>query len=319
MRKATLTLRKPLSAREEMTAAIGAFYRRCEARNLSTHTTDYYRHRFAAFTAFLEARDLDVSPAEVTPAIVRDFLADETTRVSPLTAQHSFVTLRCFFRFLEEEETVPANPMVKVQPVKLRRKVMTTFGAEAFQAMLDTAGKDFSGLRLRALLLTLADTGLRVSELCGLTIADVSLDEQTMKVLGKGNKERMVAFGKVTRQALSAYLSRRGDAGGNDRIFVTCYGDPMTRQRVHRLLADCGTKANVSDVTPHNFRRFFAREFVAGGGDCFVLQKALGHTSLEMSRRYCELASVDVLDAQRRLSPADRMPQVQTGGRQRLK
>ena len=316
----SLTLRKPLTPREALDAAINDFYRRCQAKNLSRHTLEYYRFRFEALNHFLERRGLELAPGDFTSTIIRDFLADEATRISPLTAQHSFVTLRCLFRFLEEEGAIVNNPMKKVQSVKQKCKLMTTFDVDGLQAMLESAGNDFTGLRLRAMLLLLADTGIRVSELCGLTLADVSLDSQTCKVTGKGNKERLVAYGKFARQTLQAYLSRRGEVENRDRLFVTCYGKPLTRQRVHRLLAECGVKAGLAGVTPHGFRRYFAATFIRAGGDCFVLQRALGHSSLEMSRRYCGLASVDVLVAQRRYCSSDMLPQPKiTSGRKRMK
>ncbi|MHB9023973.1 MAG: tyrosine-type recombinase/integrase [Armatimonadota bacterium] len=323
MATATLNLRKKLTPQEAMAGAITAFYRRCEAKNLSSHTVEYYRYRFDAFTRFLDSRDMALAPEDVTPADIRDFLADESKRISPLTAQHSYITLRAFYRFLREEGTLSENPMEKVQSVKLCKKVMETFSSEHLEAMLKATGQDFAGARMRALLLVLADCGLRVSELCGLKLEDIAWDTQSLFVLGKGNKERLVPFGKVTRQALQEYLTRRGDIDGTDAVFVTCYGDPLTRQRVHRLLTDAGEDAELAAglVTPHNFRRFFAVQFIRNGADPFTLQKILGHTDLTMTRRYCELAQTDVQKKHRAYSPGDRFFDAvrPAGGRKRIR
>lgn len=200
------------------------------------------------------------------------------------------------------------NPMTKIQAVKQTRKIITTFTPDSLQIMLDGAGKDFTGLRLRLMLLLLADTGVRISELCGIRLTDLAMDTQTIRVFGKGAKERLVGFGKATSQVLQAYLVRRGDIAGQQALFITVYGQALSRQQAHRLIVECGARAGVGGVHPHNFRRFFAVEFLKNSGDVFSLQRILGHTSLEMSRRYAEMSSCDVLAVQRRCSPVDALP-----------
>jgi site-specific recombinase XerD len=321
MANTALTLRKPVAPKEALEMAIAAFYRRCEAKNLSSHTLDYYRYRFDALRRFLKRQEVDVAPEDMTPALIRDFLADETERVSPLTAEHSFVTLRVFFRFLVDDGLLTGNPMQHVEKPKTRRKVIQTFGQEQLSAMLATAGNDFSGLRLQALLFTLADTGIRVSELCGITLNDIAWDTQTVRVVGKGNKERIVPFGAATRRVLQAYLARRGDIAGVENLFVSVYGAPLDRFRVQKIIKECGEKAGIAGVqcSPHNFRRFFAVTFIRNGGDPFTVQKILGHTDLTMTRRYAELAQTDIIAKHRQFSPGDALPQPKNGGRKRLR
>ncbi len=323
-RKARLRVVEMPSPQQAMQEATESFLRRGQARNLSHHTLRYYRVRLEAFSRYLERKRLRVSPAEVTPALVRDFLASETERVSALTASHSFITLRALFRFLAREEFIEANPMDKVEKPRVAWKVIKTFTPAQVEAMLATCnGRSFNGARLRAVILTLLDCGLRVSELCGLSLEDVSWDEGTLRVMGKGSKERVVPFGEATRHALMAYVAKRGSISGQDALFVTCYGDRVNRHEAYRLLSECGKRAGVSGVrcSPHTFRHTFAVMYLRNGGDAFTLQKLLGHSDLAMTRRYCELSQADAVAKHRQASPGDRfLGSVQkAGGRKRLR
>jgi site-specific recombinase XerD len=323
-RQARLRVVEAPSPQEAMQEAVESFLQRGQARNLSHHTLRYYRVRLDAFTQYLEANRLRVSPEQVTPALVRELLAAEAERVSALTASHSFISLRALFRFLVREEAVESNPMERVEKVRVPRKVIQTFSYEQIEQMLATCnGRSFNGLRLRAIILTLLDCGLRVSELCGLTVEDVSWDEGTLRVMGKGSKERVVPFGEATRQTLLAYVARRGELPGQSALFVTCYGDRMNRQEVHRILRDCGKRAGVTGVrcSAHTFRHTCAVMYLRNGGDAFSLQKLLGHSDLAMTRRYCELSQTDALQKHRQCSPGDRFLSAvrPTRGRKRLR
>lgn len=300
--------------------AIESFYRRCEAKNLSKHTVIYYRYRFEAFVRFLAQENLHLAPTDITPTVIREFLADETARVSALTAQHSYVTLKCFFRYLVSDGQIEKNPIDTVEKVRQRKKVIPTFTDAHIEKLLATCGRNFTGLRDQAILYVLLDCGLRVSELCNVTLPDIAWDGQTLRVLGKGLKERIVPFGKATQRALYAYIARRGELSIN-ALFVTCYATSLSRQRVLEIIKERAKAAEITGVTcsPHNFRRYFAISFLRNGGDVFSLQKILGHTSLEMTRRYAELAQTDIIDKHRQFSPGDALRIHKNAGRKRIR
>jgi len=323
MSKPRLAVLEVPTPREAMQEALESFFSRGRARNLSPRTLDFYRERLGCFARFLEGRGLEVAPEQVTADVIRDFLASECERTSAATANHGYVTLRAFFRFLLREDVLTENPMEKVEKVRVARKVVETFSVEQVEAMLAQCGRSFNGARLRAVILTLLDCGLRVSELCGLTLDDVSWDEGTLRVMGKGSKERVVPFGDAARQALMAYVSKRGSIPGEVALFVTVYGDRMNRHEVHRILRRAGAKAGLSGVrcSPHTFRHTFAVMYLRNGGDAFTLQKLLGHSDLAMTRRYCELSQTDTIAKHRQASPGDRfLGAVRgAGGRKRLR
>jgi integrase/recombinase XerD len=267
---------------------------------------------------------MHLAPERITPAVVREFLASEQERVSAMTAAHSYITLRAFFRFLLREEWLTTNPMEKVEKIRVPRKVVQTFTAEQIEQMLAACNRrSFNGLRLRTIIPTLLDCGLRVSELCGPRLEDISWDGGTLRVMGKGSRERVAPFGEATRQAVMAYRARRGELPGQDALFVTCYGDALNRHEAHRLVSNCGRKAGVTGMrcSPHTFRHTCAVMYLRNGGDAFSLQKLLGHSSLEMTRRYAELAQTDVIDRHRACSPGDQFLSAAglTQGRRRLR
>jgi len=314
-------LTKP-APQEALQEAVDSFLRRGQARSLSASTLRFYRDRLGAFIRYLDSHGLRLAPEQVTAQVVRDFLTAEAERVSAATANHSRAALSAFFRFLVSDEVIPSDPMTKVEKVRLRQRVIPTLRQEEIERMLATCSpRTFNGARLKAVILTLVDCGLRVSELCGLDLGDVARDAQTLRVMGKGSKERLVPFGEATRQALLAYMARRGELAGQPSLFVTCYGERLNRTEAHRLLRECGERAGVSGVHPHRFRHTCAVMYLRNGGDAFSLQKLLGHSSLDMTRRYAELAQADVVAKHRQCSPGDRfLGAVRvTGGRKRLK
>jgi len=168
------------------------------------------------------------------------------------------------------------------------------------------------GYRNYAIILTFLDTGMRVSELCHLKPDDVWLEDGMLKVLGKGNKERLIPIGKQVQRCLWHYINRYRPepVGPNcDFLFLTRESRPLTKDRVEKIVAYYGKKAEISGVrcSPHTFRHTAAVKFLRNGGDVFSLQRMLGHASLEMTRRYCELADVDVKRAHTTASPVDNL------------
>lgn len=303
---------------DSLESATEGFLNYCRSRNLSENTVSYYRYRLESFGRYLEGNAPGTAPKDMTPQLIRAFLAKES---SPATANHSVITMRAFFNFLVNDGFLSESPMHGVDKLKRKTTVIDTFTFEQVEAVLRTCGKDFVGMRDRAAILVLLDCGLRVSELCGLTLDDISWNEQTMMVLGKGDKERVVPFGQNTRQALTQYLARRPELGTR-AFFVTCYVQPLDRYRMREVIQGRCSTAGITGLrcSPHTFRHTFAVQYLRNGGDVFSLQKMLGHSDLTMTRRYAELSQTDVQEKHRLYSPADRLQTAgTTKGRKRIR
>lgn len=163
--------------------------------------------------------------------------------------------------------------------------------------------------RNRAILLVLLDTGIRPGELCRLRIADANLSNGEIQVhphhAGK-TKPRTVIVEKGARNAVWEYLSKRQPYKPFDPLFITQDGQEMTRYTIGSLIADMGRRAGVPNANPYRCRHTFAIEYLRNGGDIFTLQRLLGHSNLNTTRIYLQLAQTDVQAAHRRASPVEK-------------
>ena len=156
--------------------------------------------------------------------------------------------------------------------------------------------------------LTLLDTGLRVSELTRLTISDLNLEAEQITVTPYGSglksKPRTVFIGKLSKSTLWRYLTGR-DLELCDFVFTSKLNRPMDRHSIRKVLCYLGDKAEVQNVYPHRFRHTFAIQYLRNDGDIYTLQRILGHSSLEMVKRYLAIAKADCETAHRKASPVD--------------
>ena len=309
------------SPADDLQVAIDGFLAYCRSKNLSGNTIQYYAYRLLAFSRYLAAKDGPFAPMSITTRTLREFLTEETENTSSSTATHDYITLSCFFNYLANDGFIENNPMAKVDKPKRRKTIIHTFSMEQVDSILSTCGKDFVGVRDTAIIMMLVDCGLRASELAELRAEDFNWAENTVLVLGKGDKERVVPFGQATRQALSAYGARRGAVEG-DGFFISTLGTQLDRYRLRDIIISRCKLAGIMGIrcSPHTFRHTFAVQYLRNGGDVFSLQKLLGHSDLTMTRRYAELSQTDVQDKHRLYSPADRLQAAnRIAGRKRIK
>lgn len=295
----------------------------CELKGLSKNTIAYYEQRLRFFKDWITPA-VD-SPADTTTQHIRDYISDLQKKVSVTTVNHSICSLSAFFNYLEDEGYIEVNPMHKIKKVRAARKIIQAFSDEQVKELLGVLDRSrFSGIRDYTLMILLLDTGLRISEALGLRIGDLSIPAGTAVVTGKGNKQRIVIFGNKTRRTLTEYIARRGDDLETDMLFVSEFGEPIKIDQVDENFRRYGERAQVSGVrvSPHTFRHTFARNWIISGGDPFSLQHLLGHTSLEVTRRYVQLATSNIQAAHTRVSPVDKMDGMSAAaksGRKRLR
>jgi site-specific recombinase XerD len=161
-----------------------------------------------------------------------------------------------------------------------------------------------------AIVLLFLDTGIRLSELVQLNVSGIDFGAGEFRVLGKGGKERIVPMGLATRRAIIRYVEHfrpQPVALQEDRLFLTVAGDPISRDSIAKMLERLGRRVGVTRLHPHLLRHTFAVRYLINGGDVFTLQKILGHSTLDMTRRYVTLANRDVKDKHRQYSPVDNL------------
>ena len=235
-----------------------------------------------------------------------------TKPLRPATLHRYYRELRAFFNWVVKDERLKESPMTKVAPPQLRSKQVQPFTQAQQTILLSVSRTSNHPRRDEAILLFLLDTGVRASELCGLKMRDLDLQQRRCSVVGKGNKRRSIFFGRSASKALWQYL-REQPRDENDYVFTSDRGtraaEPLTRSGLFQLVQRLGQAAQLQAArcSPHTFRHTFAVEFLRNGGNVFSLQQILGHTSLHMTNRYVALAQADIENQHRQFSPADRL------------
>ena len=229
--------------------------------------------------------------------------------LSPETVASYTRAIKGFFSFLEREGIILSNPMAKVKLPKTPKKVMPTFSEQEIGKLLSQPNKKSDeGFRDYAIMATLLDCGIRVSELCGLTISDVDLENGYLRVMCKGAKERRVPIGYTLTKVLLKYKVAHRPASSSMSFFLTRDGRPIARKRVQVMIKKYGARVGIQTrCSPHTFRSTSAVSYLRHGGDAFSLQRKLGHATLAMTRRYCELSDSDVRARHLASSPLDKL------------
>jgi site-specific recombinase XerD len=274
------------------------------AEGKSPLTIEGYQDRVGRFVRFVKDQD-----GQLDSHTVRMFLVSlQEKRLAPATISAFYRAIHAFANWLVAEGIAESDPMPNIRPPRIPRTKPRPFSPQDLEnMMLITSGQRFVDYRDRALMLVFLDTGLRLAEVAGMMEEDVNFDAETVKVMGKGAKERMVRIGQATRLAMLRYRLRRRDDYPN--FWVAENRKPLTRDGVRRAMQNLCRRAEVTAGTkgPHRFRHTAAINFLRNGGTPFVLQTMLGHSTLTMTRHYTEsLEFSDVFKAHQTASPVDR-------------
>jgi site-specific recombinase XerD len=274
---------------------------------VSTRYFELKRQRLGYFVEWCEQQGV-TSLDTVTPNVLRAFIVHlqgikayelnprrptEDKPLAPLTIKGYMLIVQAFFSWCEREGLLDGrpNPTRRVPRIKVPKYVIETFTPAQMAAMLDACDTDTAlGFRDYAMLLVLMDTGIRVSELCGLTVDDVH--DGYLTVFGKGAKEREVGLGPTAARALWKYLHQHRphliNSEQERHVFVGYRGIPLLRNGVSQLVQRIGERAGISGVriSPHTFRHTFARGWLENGGEIFKLSRVLGHSEMQTTQIY---------------------------------
>ncbi|MGB7804310.1 MAG: site-specific tyrosine recombinase XerD [Actinomycetota bacterium] len=270
-------------------------------RGLSEHTLMAYRRDLRRYLEFLAKRDI-TEPGEVEEATIRSFVASlsaatygEGEDERPYRASSVARTLssvRSFHRFMVRDGVADRDPAGGVSQPKLPRSLPRPLTVEEVTRLLEAPDPATPvGIRDRAILELLYGAGLRISELVGLDVDDVDLDPGSVRVLGKGGKEREVPLGRYGREAVEAYVTRTrpefASTKSRGALFLNQRGGRLTRQSCARLLAAHVATADIDRrVSLHTLRHSFATHLLEGGADVRVVQELLGHASVATTQIY---------------------------------
>jgi integrase/recombinase XerC len=263
-------------------------------RNYSKHTVKAYITDIGEFLRVIKEKKLvgknagaiDFEKLDETP--VRAYISWLYTRNSRSSISRKLASVRTFFEFLIRKGALKNN-LAKLVPTPRGEKRLPTFlTVDEVVKLLSIEGSGALISRDAAVLELLYSSGLRVSELVGINLNDIDLKNLTVKVLGKGNKERIVPVGSKAAHALDEYLRERlGMNPGGDHLFVNTRGDRLNVRSVDRIIRKYALIAGIpKNVSPHVLRHTFATHLLGGGADLRAIQEMLGHKSLSTTQRY---------------------------------
>lgn len=261
---------------------------------MSANTCTSYGSDLRAFTNFLHARG-KTAAVDVLRADIVDFLEQSRNEgLKGSTRRRRTAAIRMFFRYLKERHRITIDPSSCMAPAKKAQILPRVLSEEEVARLLDEiGGDDPRSLRDRAMLEVLYGSGLRVSELCALSLDDLVGEGELLRVFGKGSKERIVPIGSSAGSALVAYLDRgRGSfVGGNAterHVFVTRLGRAFTRQGIFKIIRERATAVGIeaTRISPHVLRHCFASHMLAHGADIRAIQELLGHADIGTTQVY---------------------------------
>ena len=286
-------------------------------RGFSPHTVAAYARDLGRLAAFAESRGIHDASALDTAALQR-FLADERRRgLAPRSQARAAAALRSFGRFLVLERVVGVSAAAELQVRAGVPPLPHAPGREDMRALLEAPPADTAlGRRDRAMLELLYGAGLRVSELVRLRPANVDLDANCVRVVGKGGRERVVPLGRLARARLIEYqsvgrASLLGRARARPELFISRRGAPLSRQMVWKLLKRYLRIAALDPrFSPHSLRHAFATHLLDGGADLRAVQAMLGHADIGTTQIYTHVAPKRLREVHRKYHPRDAAPRV---------
>lgn len=277
-----------------------------QAQNMSKGTLEFYRKKLKYFTDYCETQAVK-QISQITPTLLREFLLElECQGHNPGGIHAVYRTVKTFLRWWGNEAELEnwKNPINKVKPPKVNIELLEPASIEDIYKIIDTCEDGLIGKRDIAIMLFLLDTGVRASELVSIDLADINLFTGDIRIkLGKGRKERNAYLGAKTRKAIRSYLKERQDAC--TRLWVTDEGEALTYWGLRMIMLRRASQAKVKTPQLHAFRRWFALTCLRTGMDIYSLQKLMGHTDLQVLRRYLKQTDQDILEAHPRASPVD--------------
>ena len=266
-------------------------------RSLADNSIDAYLHDITKLREFFEIKNLSLSPLKVSQGDLINFVEFiNELGMSPYSQARILSGIKSFYKFLIYEEMIEKDPSELLESPKIGRKLPDTLEFHEIEKIL--AEIDLStdaGTRNRAMLETLYSSGLRVSELIELKISNIYDDVGFLRIIGKGNKERLVPVGQTALKYIKLYkehirVHQDVKKGSEDHLFLNLRGSRISRVSVFTIIKDLALKAGIDkNISPHTFRHSFATHLIEGGADLRAVQEMLGHESITTTEIYTHL------------------------------
>ncbi|TLN25381.1 tyrosine recombinase XerC [bacterium] len=278
-------------------------------RNASAHTLRNYRRDLEAFAKYLGPETGAVRWEEVEPGDVRGYIGKLHLSHTKSSMQRKLSAIKSFYKYLAREGRVAASPAEAVASPKIPKKLPEFMPVDEILHLLDSVRPEgLAGARDKAILEFLYASGVRVSELVGLSVKDLEFSTLTARVRGKGKVEREVVFTSAAKAALGEYFTLRKISGfapdHESPVFLNARGGRLTDRSVRRILNDWLMRAAITrKVSPHTLRHTFATHLLGSGADLRGIQELLGHKSLSTTQKYTHLGIEKLMEVYDKAHP----------------
>lgn len=297
-----------------------------QAEGKSPRTIDWYTEMLMAFLRYMkvELQCYDLSAFNIDT--VRNYIIylrnkpkfqghpytpQQNKPLSPRTVQCHTRAVKAFASWLYAEGYTDQNILANLKLPKAPSKIIEPMTPQEIKKVVSSINRNlYSGERNHAVLVTLLDSGLRASEAAGITLDNLNLKDGYIKVIGKGDKERIVPIGKFVQMELLHYIEKvrpQPYYSDCDNLFLSRGGKPITVNTVKLVFSRLARSSGVNRLHAHLCRHTFAINYLLNGGDIFSLREILGHTTLEMVNHYLHFTSSQITDQHHKFSPMDRM------------
>lgn len=281
-------------------------------KSLSEHSVSAYLHDVELLAQYVSLSEKKLSPAEITLTHLQQFIQWLSKLGLSATSQARIISgIRGFFKYCLTEQLVTIDPAALLESPKIPRHLPDTLSVSEIEKMLDVMDvSNPEGVRNKAMLETLYSCGLRVSELIHLHLSDYFPRDAFIRVIGKGNKERLIPIGRSAIKYIDLYLQHirtqiKIKQGAEDHIFLNRRGSYLSRVMVFYIIKSTAQQAGITKIiSPHTFRHSFATHLVEGGADLRAVQEMLGHESITTTEIYTHLNREFLRDTLQRFHPA---------------
>ena len=264
-------------------------------RSLSTNTIESYSNDLNKLSDFLTPKSISATKVRLND--LKDFITSISEILSETSQSRIISAIKSFYKFLLIENLIQTDPSENLVSPKIGRKLPNVLTIEEINLIINSVESNNVGIRNRAIIEIIYGCGLRVSELTNLLLSNLFLKQGYIKIVGKGNKERLSPIGSLAIDSLNDFLTnvRPGlkiNHKFSDHVFINNRGTSLSRSMIFKMIKKYTLKANIKkDISPHSLRHSFATHLVEGGANLRAVQEILGHSSITTTEIYTHLDS----------------------------
>ena len=278
-------------------------------RGLSDNSIKSYDYDLILFKKFLIANKINDTPLNCKSETIKNYLYKSFSDKKSISQARSISAIKSFFNYLIFEGYIKDSPISNIESPKQEKKLPKVLTENEIKKLINSIdlNHDF-GQRNKTIIEILYGTGIRVSELINLKLSNIFFKENIIKVIGKGNKERLVPLGEIASNQMKIYINNRNrlkiDSKSSDILFLNRYGRGLTRSMIFKIISDASKRIGLDKkISPHTLRHSFATHLIKNGADLRTIQLILGHESITTTEIYTHLDTLHLEEVLKKYHP----------------